>query len=89
MADKAVSDRVYQHVGVERGSPLPQYTSPGSYTILYLTRNGDDVCAKCATSYDNSDDPITQAGTYDEGPTLECVVCACDIESSYGPVSES
>ena len=84
MCTNTVSDNVYQIVGVERGSPLPQYTSPGSYTILYLTRDGEEVCAKCASVSDDATDPIAHAGVYDEGPTLECSVCACDIESSYG-----
>ena len=84
----AVSSNVYKCVGVASGEPLPAYTSIGMYTILYATDRGEAICAKCATSYDNEDDPITMAGTYDEGEPLYCNECNCEIESSYGAVSE-
>src|ERR1700747_2819068 len=74
---------------------LPFYSWPGSYTIIYLTRGGDTLCAECATKeirawmYDDSDDPPVEYGTYDEGPVIQCDDCNRDIESSYGDPEEN
>lgn len=82
----AVNQSVYGTVGVAEGSKLPQYSSIGSYTILYVTQRNDCLCAKCAGKHRDHTNPVVAAGTYDEGDTLECEECGTDIESSYGPV---
>jgi hypothetical protein len=64
---------------------LPQYTSVGSYTILYVDREGDCYCARCAARVDTwQDDPRIMQGAFDEGAPEECVTCGNTIESSYG-----
>lgn len=79
---------------------FPQFSSIGSYTILYICEDGGHLCAKCVNGEDGSEvgsddvvyddgtsDPqwtVVAAGTYDEGPTLQCDHCNADIESSYG-----
>ena len=75
---------VYQVLGINVGEALPQYTSIGCYTIVYYTKQSEAVCGKCATVWDNEYNPITLCGIYEEGPTLECEECGCQIESSYG-----
>jgi len=86
--EQAVLSTVYKSVGVEVGGKLPALTFPGLYTILYITESSNVVCAECASEYEIISDPITTAGTYDEGDTIPCSMCAKGIESSYGPVSD-
>lgn len=63
---------------------MPRYTSIGSYTIIYLDRLDRVFCGGCA---DESMTSGHRPGTYDEGPTLHCEECECEIESSYGEVA--
>ena len=76
------------------GYALPQYTSVGCYTLLYLAPtayNGLDVlCAKCATiertrGYQVNTLYVT---SYDEGANETCNECGCSIPSSYGEVGQ-
>ena len=60
---------------------LPQYSSIGSYTILYVSKASEPLCADCASDPENKADVC---GTYDEGAPLECEICGATIESSYG-----
>ena len=63
---------------------LPQYTSLGSYTILYLA--GDrTLCAECATKLHDEGELVT-GYPFDEGDPIPCDDCDREIESSYGPV---
>lgn len=87
--EAAVSDSVYQTVGVERGEPLPCFTSIGCYSIIYYTKSEEPMCGECVSKYDDECDPVTLAGTYDEGETLECCICGSKIESSYGPPEDN
>lgn len=67
---------------------LPRSTSIGSYTLIYTTKRGDDLCADCALkslqTETDEDDPAAYVGTYDEGRALYCAGCNVVIESSYG-----
>jgi hypothetical protein len=79
---------------------FPRFSSVGSYTILYHCADGGHLCGNCVSGDNGSDvgsddavyddgtsDPqwtVIGAGTYDEGPTLQCDHCQEDIESSYG-----
>lgn len=83
-----IHPHVYGLVGIKAGEVFPSYTSIGSYTILYQTEKGEHLCGTCVNSYVNPDDPVTHAGTYDEGDSLECVECQKEIESSYGPITQ-
>jgi hypothetical protein len=62
---------------------LPGLTRLGAYTIIYLTKDDGVLCSDCASSPD-TDPPAVLAGTYDEGPPLECEGCGRQIESSSG-----
>jgi len=62
-------------------SSLPQYSSIGSYTILYLDKKGHALCARCASKPGAE---IVRESTYDEGPAIECDGCGKKIKSSYG-----
>lgn len=72
---------------------LPQYTSPGSYTILYaVTGTNTWLCAKCATAAHHAGMALVH-GSFDEGPAVECegsslydldLDCDTEIASSYG-----
>ena len=73
----------------EQGDKWPRYTSPGSYTLIYVTHGGDILCAECAkAAWDSEDtarrDRPTDVDTYDEGPVEHCAGCNEPIESSYG-----
>lgn len=59
---------------------LPQYTSIGSYTILYTSIEGARFCAECASKEPGQ----LESSTYDEGPSILCDVCGIEIDSSYG-----
>lgn len=84
-------ERVYCHVGVKQGEALPAYTSIGCYPILYYTKQGETLCAACATeeaAQEDSDDPVMYADVYWEGESESCAGCSKELESAYGPVSE-
>ena len=83
-----VHDEVYWSVGVDRGSKLPQFTSIGSNTILYLTFRDRALCACCASAWEDETDPVMRAALFDEGDPIDCEECEREIESSYGPVSK-
>lgn len=84
----AVVDRVYEIAGVKRGETLPCQSSIGGYTIIYYSKRADPFCGKCASKHTDDCDPISYAGSYDEGPDLECSECGDKIESSYGDPEE-
>jgi len=65
---------------------LPQYTSVGCYTILYLDKHSEPLCVACAT-WERFKGPIV-SGAFWEGDSLQCAECNGDIESSYGPVED-
>lgn len=51
---------------------LPQYTSAGGDTILYVVKGTDTcLCAWCATAAYHAGMAL-ECATYDEGPALEC-----------------
>lgn len=69
------------------------FTSLGSYTLMYVHADGECSHPACARKQaleqarlvrDRSSERIVTLGTYDEGPTLECILCNEPIESSYG-----
>jgi hypothetical protein len=64
---------------------LPQYTSLGGYTILYLATGDKPLCAKCATKLNDAGELVT-GYPFDEGDPITCDDCDREIESSYGPV---
>lgn len=67
---------------------LPFYSEWGSYPIIYLTKQGNTLCADCATKalylLDDEFDPPVAYGTHDEGPSEYCDDCGREIESAYG-----
>ena len=72
---------------------LPKYAWPGGYTLVYYCTNGDVICPDCAQKALSDPDEFpeykpTEYSTYDEGPTMQCDSCQCDIESSYGDPDE-
>lgn len=64
---------------------LPQYTSIGSYTIVYLNAKNEPLCAKCATKAGLTEE---NGELFMEGEPTVCDECAVEIESSYGPVEK-
>ena len=62
---------------------LPTYSSVGAYPLLYATRRGNALCAKCAQNADEYD-PVTAVDVYWEGEPLECSGCDAEIGSAYG-----
>lgn len=74
-------------IKAENSGRVPQYTSLGSYTILYLHgNNADTLCAKCVAALE--DHERVAFSTFDEGEPEQCAECGAEIASSYGPVSQ-
>ena len=73
----------------------PAYAWPGGYQMVYITRDGLNICPACANSDHGSEDPVVAGDVYWEGPDLECEDTAGDgcigtIPSAYGdPDSDS
>lgn len=84
------SSKVRQWFRNGESNQLPAFSSIGGYTIIYLTKKDEVVCAKCANDPIGNDIHVQDCGTYDEGPDTACDVCECIIKSSYGdPDNES
>lgn len=68
---------------------LRAYTSVGCYPIFYVTHDGSCLCAKCATSDGQTNDPddpqwfLTGADIHWEGDPLICEHCNESIEPAY------
>ena len=57
------------------------------YPLVYITDDGDVLCADCATVELNEgrQDPDALVGiVYWEGPMLSCQDCQAEIYSAYG-----
>lgn len=62
---------------------LPAFAWPGGYPIVYLSEDGDEWCAKCASDPD-AFPPILYAQLHEEGVPISCAGCGMEIESAYG-----
>lgn len=60
---------------------LPAYAWPGGYPIIYLTADGDVLCAACASADRAS---VRGHSIHWEGAAEQCVECHAEIESAYG-----
>jgi hypothetical protein len=71
---------------------FPRYSSVGCYSVLYVTADGDCLCADCVNEEaQHEDDPSWEVECADihwEGPSLRCGHCGEEIESSYGDPAE-
>ncbi len=67
---------------------LPAHAWPGGYTLIYFTRDGETVCAKCANREVDESQAVIGQDVYWEGATMQCGDCNADIESSYGDPEE-
>lgn len=77
---------------------LPAFAWPGGYPIIYVTSDGEVMCADCASGENGSqartvngpdDNPrdgwfVNAYDVYYEGPPEHCVHCGTEIESAYG-----
>jgi hypothetical protein len=84
-----------------RTSTGGNFTSHGCYTLVMYCADGEVVHPLCVRANLKSylsrvspgsgtrSDRVVCAGTYDEGPALQCVECGEDIESSYGDPEET
>lgn len=78
------SSKVREMLRDSSDKQLPAFAWPGGYTIIYLTKKDEVVCAKCANDPIAHDIHVQDYGSYDEGPDTTCDVCEASIESSYG-----
>lgn len=67
----------------DESGQLPAFAWPGGYTMIYISKHGDTLCADCANEPDQTD-PATDGDVYWEGPSIQCDNCGEIIESSYG-----
>lgn len=84
----AVLASVYELSGVKERGTLPSFSSIGCHTIVYYSKDEEPYCGDCASKHADEHNPISHAGTYDEGPDLECSECGRAIVSSYGDPEE-
>jgi hypothetical protein len=64
---------------------LPSFSWPGSYPIIYLSRDGLILCPDCANKpVEEYDDPAVAYGGHLEGPPEVCEDCGKQVESAYG-----
>jgi hypothetical protein len=75
------------HALRDENGALPAWAWPGGYPIVYVTKDGLVVCAKCAEPTDCSDPAIAYDVFY-EGDPIACDDCGVTIESAYGPIED-
>lgn len=89
--------RWYDGIVDDKGQ-FPAYAWPGGYPIVYVTTDGDTVCAGCLNKRDKTGFRLENAaGDYDsdgfhvvgfdvhyEGPPETCCECSVEIPSAYG-----
>ena len=66
---------------------LPAYAWPGGYPVLYLDKDNEVLCAKCATEdLAEGDGLLSMVGyfVHYEGPSEFCADCNAEVESAYG-----
>ena len=70
---------------VDENGKLTAYAWPGGYPIVYLTREGDELCADCA----QDDETVTGFYVLEEGPAVYCEEphCGKEIGSASGDPS--
>ena len=69
------------------GLRAPSRAWPGAYTISYYDlRNGDVVCAKCA-SFERFRTKLA-ADVHWEGPAEYCACCNAELPAEYGDPEE-
>ncbi len=79
---------------------LVRFTFPGSYSVIYLCKDGGLLCAKCANGENGSEASecwedtcsdqwaLVTAGVYWEGPDKRCDHCDAVMASEYGDPDE-
>ena len=63
---------------------FPSVAWPGSYPIVYYTRNGLAICASCASRKIDDARAVISHDIYLEGPDIQCDDCETILESAYG-----
>jgi hypothetical protein len=76
-----ISSNVYKKIGSEPNQKLPKYTSLGCYPIIYITTQGNVMCADCAYT---TSDQVSDGDVHWEGESHFCEECNCEIHSAYG-----
>jgi hypothetical protein len=69
----------------EDTNTLIAYAWPGGYPVVYIDKEGNDLCPNCANTlrHDEYSPPIA-GDVYWEGPVIHCEECNREIESAYG-----
>ena len=70
---------------------LDQYVFPGGYELLYVTPDGEIVCAECANGARSSEwtpHSLVRAFIHWEGPPITCQGCDTEKRSEYGDPDE-
>ncbi len=78
---------------VDKDGKYPSYAWPGGYAILYLCKDNETICAKCANEWlsdpDSTEDEDIECGYIDwEGMGTYCASCNEHLPSEYGEVEE-
>jgi len=73
---------------LEHEDTYPAFAWTGGYTIIYVDKDGDVLCSKCAVQTMADGGEISH-DTHDEGDPEECAQCGHVMKSSYGPVDDA
>jgi hypothetical protein len=65
---------------------LMAYAWPGGYPIVYLDKDGCDLCPECANKEDRRN--LLEGYVHWEGPPIVCGECNTPIDSAYGDPEE-
>jgi hypothetical protein len=66
----------------------PTVAWPGCYPLCYLDREGNELCAECASREIDQAQGAVAYNIYWEGPPITCSDCGETIESAYGDPEE-
>ena len=85
-ASNAIYQALRTYVGAGPGEPLPAYTWPGGYPIIYIDSDGAHLCPDCINRdlSDNIFPPPISAYVHYEGSPVWCDECSRAIPSAYG-----
>jgi hypothetical protein len=66
------------------GDLFARYAWPGGYQIIFITHDGDMLCAECARTAVMEGHETLAADIYYEGPVEYCADCNRELEPAYG-----
>jgi hypothetical protein len=76
------------HLELDSKGLLPNVSWPGGYPLFYLDKEGNVLCADCASRDVDRSQEIVAIDSNWEDPALYCDDCSCRIELAYEEENE-